>query len=270
MRLFPAEPWTISFAREWWPYMSARSIVRLRDYELRSARGGQIQGRTLELLLKSPVRGLVSLREVGSDILTFNEVIKEQVYRNISEQVKTCDTVIDLGGNIGLASLYFANRYPTCHLFAVEPHPENYRMLLCNLRELIASGRCRTLQAAAWGSEKALAADPSQASDHYSAFAAREAASDENPRETMIGLPIRKIIAESGFRKIDLLKVDIEGAEVELFKGDPSWLKDVGAIAIEFHEDSRRACGFDRLMQECQFRIYDGDPHTILAIREEA
>ena len=211
----------------------------------------------------------MSLREVGSDILTFNEVIKEQVYRTIFERVKKCDTVIDLGGNIGLASLYFANRYPACRLFAVEPHPETYRMLVSNLSELIASGRCQTLQAAVWGSEKASAADPSQESDHYSAFATREAAGNENPEETMIGLPIRKIIAESGFSKIDLLKIDIEGAEVELFKGDSNWLNEVGAIAIEFHHDSRRVSEFDRLMKEHKFRIYDGDPHTTLAVREE-
>ncbi len=263
-------PWTVSFVREWWSYMSLRSIMRLREYEVRNARGEQIEGETLELQLKSPVRGQVSLREVGSDILTFNEVIKEQVYKNISTHLKHCDKVIDLGANIGLASLYFANRYPTCRLFAVEPHPDTYRMLVHNLRELVDSGRCRTLRAAVWGSEKALVADLSHGSDHYSAFATQEGLGGENQEETMTGLPILKIIAESEFEKIDLLKIDIEGAEVELFKGESNWLNEVRAIAIEFHGDSRKASGFDRLMQEYRFIIYDSDPHTVLAIKEEA
>ncbi len=34
----------------------------------------------------------------------------------------------------------------------------------------------------------------------------------------------------------DLLKLDIEGAELELFK-DPSWLKDVSVIVVEVHGD---------------------------------
>ncbi len=38
MKLIPAQPWTISLIREWWPYMSLRSVLRLRDYELRSSR----------------------------------------------------------------------------------------------------------------------------------------------------------------------------------------------------------------------------------------
>jgi FkbM family methyltransferase len=247
--------------------MSLRSVLRLRDYELRSARGEQAEGQTLELQMKSPVRGTVSLREVGSDILTFNEVIKDQVYKNILSKLERCETIIDLGANIGLASLYFANRYPDSRLLAVEPNPPTYKILSANLGELSASGRCRTLQAAVWGSEKKLAADPSQAHDHYSAFATREATGQESGEELMQGFPITKIISDSGFSHVDLLKVDIEGAEVELFKGDLDWLKKINAIAIEFHHDSRAVCRFDEVMSAYGFRIYDQDPHTVLAVR---
>jgi FkbM family methyltransferase len=269
MRLNPTQNWTVSFVREWLPYMSLRSVLRLRDYELRSARGEQVEGQTLELQMKTPVQGRLSLREVGSDILTFNEVIKDQVYKNILAKLRRCDTVIDLGANIGLASLYFASRYPSCRLLAVEPNPPTYKILSANLRDLSERGRCKTLRAAVWGSEKELVADPSQAHDHYSAFATKEATGRENGEERMQGFPITKIIEDSGFEHVDLLKVDIEGAEVELFKGDLDWLRKVGAIAIEFHHDSRKTCRFDEIMSAFEFRIYDQDPHTVLAVREE-
>ena len=269
MRLNPTQNWTVSFVREWLPYMSLRSVLRLRDYELRSARGEQVEGRSLELNMRLPVQTTVSLREVGSDILTFNEVIKDQVYKNILLRLRRCETVVDLGANIGLASLYFAGHYPTCRLLAVEPNPPTYEILSRNLKGLVEAGRARTLRAAVWGSEKALVADPAQASDHYSAFATREAAGSEDGGATMQGLPINTILADSGFERVDLLKVDIEGAEVELFKGDTDWLKTVGAIAIEFHHDSRRECRFDELMRAYGFGIYDQDPHTVLAVREE-
>jgi FkbM family methyltransferase len=269
MRLNPTQNWTVSFVREWLPYMSLRSVLRLRDYELRMARGELVEGRTLELQMKSPVRGMVSLREVGSDILTFHEVIKDQVYKDILVKLKRCETVIDLGANIGLASLYFASRYPSSRLLAVEPNPPTHKVLATNLRELIEAGRCRTLQAAVWGSERQLVADPSKAHDHYSAFATREATGNENGDETMQGFPITRIIHDSGFDHVDLLKVDIEGAEVELFKGDLDWLRRIGVIAVEFHHDSRQVCRFDEIMGAYQFRIYDQDPHTVLAVREE-
>lgn len=219
--------------------------------------------------MKSPVKGNVSLREIGSDILTFDEVIKQQVYGNVLSKLGQCKTVIDLGANIGLASLYFASRYPSCRLLAVEPNPPTYEILTANLGDLIDAGRCRTLQAAVWGSERQLVADPSHAHDHYSAFAARELTGNEKGEDTMRGFPITRIIHDSGFDNVDLLKVDIEGAEVELFKGDLDWLRRVGAIAIEFHHDSRQVSRFDEIMGMYQLRIYDQDPHTVLAVREE-
>jgi hypothetical protein len=82
------------------------------------------------------------------------------------------------------------------------------------------------------------------------------------------GLTIEKIIELSGFKNIDLLKVDIEGAETELFKGDLTWLLRIGSIAIEFHGDSRQRAKFDAIIQENRFRIYDSHRHTLLAVRE--
>jgi len=271
MRLNPTQNWTVSFVREWLPYMSLRSVLRLRDYELRSARGEQVEGRNLELRMKQPVPALLSLREVGSDILTFNEVIREQVYRSILTKLRRCETVIDLGANIGLATLYFAGHYPRARVLAVEPNPPTYRILTANLKSLVEAGRCRTLKAAVWGSEKQLVADERSKADgaHYSAFATREADGAQHGDETMQGFPITRIIADSGFARVDLLKVDIEGAEVELFKGDLDWLKQVGAIAIEFHHDSRAVMRFDEVMREYGFRIYDEGQHTVLAVREE-
>jgi hypothetical protein len=69
------------------------------------------------------------------------------------------------------------------------------------------------------------------------------------------------------YEMLDILKVDIEGAEVELFKGDVGWLSRVRAIAIEFHDDSREVSGFDRLMRDHGFRVLDSNPHTVLALK---
>lgn len=77
---------------------------------------------------------------------------------------------------------------------------------------------------------------------------------------------MQTIFERSGFDRIDLLKVDIEGAEVQLLQGAGDWLTKVNAIAIEFHGNSRAESGFDQLTQG--FRIADESPHTVLAIRD--
>ncbi len=267
MQLAQKLPWTVRFLSEWWPQMSLSSVLHLRDYEIRNTKGGAVEGAVLSLNMRSPVRGEVSLREVGSDMHTFTEVFREQVYGCVLDQVKECSTVIDLGANIGLAALYFAAHYPSCRLFTVEPHPGTYQMLTRNLGDLIREARCRTLKAAVWKDETTLVGDFDEP-EHYSAFAMREATSASGDELQTVGLSMPAIIAESGFDTIDILKVDIEGAEVELFKGDVSWLSRVRCIAIEFHADSRAASEFDGLMQQYGFRVIDNGPHTVLAIRE--
>ena len=249
--------------------MSLRSVMQLRDYELRSAKGRLIEGGRLELRMKAPLQGTIFLREVGSDILTFNEVIKEQIYENILSYVGRCETVIDLGANIGLASLYFAHHFPTCRVLSVEPNPGSYQMLVTNLRGLIKKGRCKTLQAAVWGSETTLVPGPLDELEHFSAFATREGIGAPPHSIEMQGLPMPTIVAHSGFERIDILKVDIEGAEIELFKGDLGWLTKVRSIAIEFHENSREVCAFDDVMQHYGFGVIDSGSHTVLAVKDE-
>jgi len=248
--------------------MSLLSVLRLRDYELRSKRGDAGGDSVLSLKMRSPVRNEVFLREVGSDIHTFTEVFKEQVYRDLLSGGKECRTVIDLGANIGLAALYFAAHYPNCTLLAVEPHPGSYQILRLNLKDLIREARCKTLNVAVWGKEIMLVGESGDEPEHYSMFAMQEAASAGSDGLRTIGLSMPGIIAESGFDTIDILKVDIEGAEVELFKGDVSWLSRVRSIAIEFHGQSREASEFDRLMQQHGFRIIDSGSHTVLALRD--
>ena len=87
-------------------------------------------------------------------------------------------------------------------------------------------------------------------------------------QRTAEAVTMQEVIEASGFPRIDLLKIDIEGAEVELFKGDTEWLSRVGAIAIEFHGESRRESGFDHLMDRFGLVIAESGGHTVLALRQ--
>jgi FkbM family methyltransferase len=247
-----------------------RSILRLRQFEIRNNRGEAVEGKLLPLTLRSPRRPSIALREVGSDILTFNEVIKDQVYKDVLALVPNCEAIIDLGANIGLTSLYFAAHYAGCRIFAIEPNPSTYEVLISNLGWLIDDGRCKTLNAAVWGKNATLGPASSVESEHYSAFATEEISTESNNSGmTFPGFPMSKILLDSGFQKVDLLKVDIEGAEVELFKDEIDWLDRVQAIAIEFHNESRRQSNFDQVMAQCGFKVIDHRGHTVIALKAE-
>lgn len=262
------QPWTLEFIREWWRFMDLPSILRLRRHAVRPSSTGIHADERFALNMRWPFKGRVFLRARGSDILTFNEVIKQQVYGGIPERLHRCRSIVDLGANIGLTSLYLAARFPEAEILALEPNPHTYSVLTTNLQELVSSGRCRTVQAAVWSANRALVGDSSGGADHFSAFATREAPAEAASEATITGLTMPQVIAESGFSFVDLVKVDIEGAEVELLKGDQSWLARVGAVAIEFHGNSRVVSGFDRVMAEHGFTVWDDGSHTTLATKE--
>ena len=46
----------------------------------------------------------------------------------------------------------------------------------------------------------------------------------------------------AGKQKIDILKLDVEGAEKELFEHDPAWLANVGVLMIELHDRFKPGC----------------------------
>ena len=116
----------------------------------------------------------------------------------------------------------------------------------------------KLVNAAVWSSSRSLSLE-SDRSDHYSAMVVSNEAGDVQ------GLTITEVLALSAER-IDLLKIDIEGAEVELFKGNTDWLNRVQCIAIEFHGDSRRESRFDELMKFYGFQIHEGK-HTVIAVK---
>jgi FkbM family methyltransferase len=246
-----ADSWTASLYRDTKRYLRAASFFPYRNFLLQSE--NQPDG-LLRLGLKPPVSRSVYLRRRGSDILTFAEVIDRDIYRPVIDSLPSCDNMIDLGANIGLATLYLGSRYK-CPCFCLEPNPDTFRILTMNLSGM----RAQLCQAGVWSAQTLLSAKCLD--EQYSGSKVVPDGGGSIP-----GLPMKEVIRRSGFTTIGLLKVDIEGAETELFKGDVSWLDATRAIAIEFHGDSRRDMDFDRIVLARDFRVIEGG-HTTVAIR---
>lgn len=267
--------WTATFFWRWLPYMSPLSVLRYRNAVLRVPRNPIRDGivdqgpeKQFHLRIKRPFDAAVLLRENAFDFITLEEVVFEQVYKSIPTHLPACERIIDLGANIGLASLYFAACYPSCEIAAVEPVDQNYAMLVANLSRLIKAGRCQPIRAAVWGEDKALVIETPEIAQRYNAYSVRQVeASGRRNTADVEGLSMSKIMERAGFRDVDLVKVDIEGAELELFRGDLDWLNHTRAVAIEFHDNSRAASNFDQIMHDYSFEIQTENGHTVLALR---
>ena len=71
----------------------------------------------------------------------------------------------------------------------------------------------------------------------------------KNVCNTVQGITIDKILKTNSLEKIDILKIDIEGAEREVFMDSSSWIKKIDVLIIELH---------DRLKSGCSRSFYNG------------
>lgn len=155
----------------------------------------------------------------------------------IREQYDWFDTafepefIIDAGANVGLASVYFFSRYPKARVAAIEPDPGNFEMLTRNTARF--GDRILRVNSGLWPECTGLKVVRKDLREW--AFQVRPVA----PGETadFEAVDIETIMSRAQFPRIDLLKIDIERAEFELFKHRPlPWLDRVRVIAIELHD----------------------------------
>ena len=196
------------------------------------ARSGP-SGRTLRLQIPGSGSPFF-FREGTTDAWVFRQIFVQRQYE--VEVSSEPHLIIDAGANIGCASVFFACRYPQATILAIEPDAANFEMLRINAapyRNIVP------IRAAVWGRPEVLAiANPNSKSWE---FQTRQASAGD--ADTVVGLTIDELLTWAGAPRIDILKIDIEGAEKQVFSGPyDRWLGRVGAIFAELH---------DRLEPEC-------------------
>jgi FkbM family methyltransferase len=179
----------------------------------------------------------VYLRRRDSDILVFREIFEGGEYRPIERWSLPPDaTILDLGGNIGLASLYFESVLPQARIVAVEPDRANCHMIRRNCQAMIRDGRLRVLEAFV------AATDGSAGINRNARSWALRMAGVEGPESEQIRcVSMPSLIRESGFERIDLLKCDVEGAEAQIFVHCRDWMHRVSHLIVETHAPYRNS-----------------------------
>jgi FkbM family methyltransferase len=185
---------------------------------LRGARGGRLRvtltkgGRRFTLLLRSP-----------ADLATVGEVLVDDLYE--VPGVDDARVIVDLGSHIGTSIVFFRQRHPNAEIHGFEPDPRSFEALQANVGALEGVSV----------DPRAVAAGPGEARLRSSpnSLASSLVAGDGEP------VPVRTvgldgIIDELGLDRIDLLKIDVEGAEYEVL-ANAARLGIVRAIAGELH-----------------------------------
>ena len=184
----------------------------------------------------------VTFRRTGTDRAVLRQMLLTQEY-GPAAALSDVRLIVDCGANIRVSGYYFLHRYPAARLVAVEPDAQNCALCRRNLSPF--GDRAIVLQAALWPECRPLRIVP--ASRALGAWRLRVEPADAESADVE-GLTIPEILRRAGAAPpIDLLKIDIEGSETELFRRTPEALGLARNIAIELHGPDAEAAFSDAL-----------------------
>jgi FkbM family methyltransferase len=193
-----------------------------------------------------PAGDALSYRENTTDFGTIRDVFQGHTYdlgrlrrnadlttyRQTKAQRGMRPLILDAGANIGAASVYFHRQFPDASIVAVEPEPQNYAVLRVNAVGLPITCLHKALTS---GSGAVRVTDPGLGSNAFRT----EVLADQQHRSatTIEGISISEIFAN---RPRDtypfIVKLDIEGAEGEVFSTNVEWLHHTPIVIIELHD----------------------------------
>lgn len=135
--------------------------------------------------------------------------------------------ILDCGAHIGIATLYYKSVYPQAHITCFEPNPAS----IAFLKENISQNNLDTIDvvpAAVWNTDGTISFSHSMWSwgDHVRTDATNNTFEVKSTR-------LLKYLQEP----VDILKIDIEGAEEAVIKDIDPYLKNVQAIVMEYHSN---------------------------------
>ena len=175
----------------------------------------------ISLSLKN-LRYPIFVRPGTTDVRTvINNIIREE-YGHFQQMVEP-QWMVDAGAYIGDTTAYFLSRFPKLKIIALEPNPPFYEIASRNLKSYGA--RTSLMKKGLWADDQPhfFGGDSTGASVREMGFEIE-----------CISLPT--ILKQFCIDKLDILKMDIEGAEKAIFVANPeAWLDRIGLLIIEIH-----------------------------------
>lgn len=150
----------------------------------------------------------------------FDEICNDEIYA-IDGNFKT---IVDVGANTGIATVYFKHNFPNAKIISVEPTEENTKFFKQNIAGL---QDIHLIEQPIWSEKRKLGVQ-----DNWSTAGQSYNNSVEGKFES-VTMP--ELMEAYSIKNIDLLKIDIEGGEGALLTENNSWLKNVQNIYVEIH-----------------------------------
>lgn len=211
-------------------------------------------------------------------LFQFSEIVGDRTYLRHGITVNPGDVVIDAGANVGVAAAFFLAECEASVVYSFEPVPEIYRMLVRNLETFPGARTFMTGLSDAGGTAeftyyKGAAAmsgryaEPERDHDAVKSVLTGMGISEDEAEHQLEGSfrpqqvncelrTLSSVIDAEGIDRIDLLKIDVERAELDVLRGiEPGHWPRIRQVVSEVHDEGGRLADFRELLEGQGFEI---------------
>ena len=204
--------------------------VQQRGLKLLSRLGVPVTRRLMTFHLNGCAHPLYA-RYASSDVYVFEQIFGEKEYSPL-DGLSGVRVIVDCGAYVGYSARYLLDAFPDARLIAVEPDESNFALLRRNLAPY--GRRVALRRAAIWSHKTRLVVSQGEYKDGREwAIHVRE--SQPGEPANVEAIDIDALLDEYAIERVDILKIDIEGAEVMMFAHAP-WLAKVRHMTVELHD----------------------------------
>lgn len=198
------------------------------------------------------------VRKKTKDKETFKEVFNSNIYSLKLPIIPK--TIIDAGANVGFASIFFKSKFKQSEIVALEIESNNCDYFKKNTEKY---NNIELIQKGLYNKDgKFIIEDPYNATNSY---VIKEVTETEN--FDIESITLDTILTLKKWETIDLLKIDIEGAEKSLFESNyENWLPKTKIIMIETHDRMIPKCSYAvmKAINEYDFILYTTNEGTLI------
>lgn len=174
--------------------------------------------------------------------------------------VSGVNTVLDIGANVGAASVYLSMSYPDARVYAFEPGSDALSLLQKNVAPL---RNVTVFPFGLYSHDRTLSLFHGKNDSVESSVHASTRTDHESEQIRLVDAS--RFLYEQGIQSVDVLKIDTEGCEVPILQSLGKYLPDVKVLYVEYHSERDRRM-IDGILAETHV-LWRG--HVKLAYRGE-
>lgn len=190
---------------------------------------------------------------------SYQEIFVQEIYKFFSQ--KTAPFIIDCGANYGTSILYFKTLYPDAYVIGFEADPFIFKLLHRNIKKYELKN-IELFNCALWHEETSV--------NFFSEKADGGRISLDNGENNinLVKIQTKKLSTYLKNCEVDMLKIDIEGAETKVIEECKAYLKNVNNIFIEYHSFKNKKQDLDKILSILSLNNFRYQIHTQFSAKQ--